>query len=189
MPSPPQGVHNALLRGTIELKRAELIRRALNTAVGNFKRVKFDLHSHEMVREIPNYPAPPIEEVDEAAEAARRANRPESARVTAAYLAECRAEPEKQSPRAGAKNGNPTNATPTHGNMNRVTPSTQRLVGGQPKCHRFMWGQPPPAVQAAQNYRAAAPAKVIARKPSASVKAEALRERKPAAHRASFSRN
>src|ERR1035438_4838771 len=55
-PRPPQGVRNALLHGTIELKRAELILRALNTAVGNFKRVKFDLHSHEMVREIPNYP-------------------------------------------------------------------------------------------------------------------------------------
>jgi hypothetical protein len=63
-------VPNALPRGAIELKRAELILRALNTAVGNIKRVKFDLHAHEMVREIPNYPAPPTEEVDEAAEAA-----------------------------------------------------------------------------------------------------------------------
>ena len=35
-------VVNALLRGTIELKRAELILRALNTAVRNIKRVKFD---------------------------------------------------------------------------------------------------------------------------------------------------
>jgi hypothetical protein len=43
-------VVNALLRGTIELKRAELILRALNTAVRNIKRVKFDLHSDEMVR-------------------------------------------------------------------------------------------------------------------------------------------
>lgn len=56
MPSPPQGVLNGLLRGTIELKRAELILPAKNTAVGNIKCVKFDLHSHEMVREIPDYP-------------------------------------------------------------------------------------------------------------------------------------
>ena len=52
-------VVNALLRGTIELKRAELILRALNTAVRNIRRVRFDLHSDEMVREIPNYPDPP----------------------------------------------------------------------------------------------------------------------------------
>jgi hypothetical protein len=52
----PEGALNGLLRGTIELKRAELILRAKNTAVGNIKCVKFDLHSHEMVREIPNYP-------------------------------------------------------------------------------------------------------------------------------------
>jgi hypothetical protein len=92
----------------------------------------------------PTTPALPIEEVDEAAEAARRANRAEPARATAAYLAECRAELEKQSPHAGAKNGNPTNTTPTHGNMNRVTPSTQRLVWGQPKCHRVHVGTASP---------------------------------------------
>jgi hypothetical protein len=76
-------VVNALLRGTIELKRAELILRALNTAVRNIKRVKFDLHSDELVRGISDYPAPPR---------TRRANRAGSARATAAYLAECRAE-------------------------------------------------------------------------------------------------
>ena len=58
-------VVNALLRGTIELKRAELILRALNTAVRNIRRVNFGLHSDEMVREIPNYPTPPLEQVDE----------------------------------------------------------------------------------------------------------------------------
>ena len=58
-------VVNALLRGTIELKRAELILRALNTAVRNIRRVKFGLHSDEIVREIPNFPTPPLEQVDE----------------------------------------------------------------------------------------------------------------------------
>ena len=42
---------NSLLRGTIELKRAELILRALNTAVRNSRRVKFNLAS-DMVREL-----------------------------------------------------------------------------------------------------------------------------------------
>ena len=60
-------VVNSLLRGTIELKRAELILRALNTAVRNIKRVKFGLHADEMVREIPNYATPPLEQIDEEA--------------------------------------------------------------------------------------------------------------------------
>jgi hypothetical protein len=56
---------NALLLGTIEIKRAELILRALNTAVRNIRRVKFGVHKSEMVTEIPDYPTPPPEQVDE----------------------------------------------------------------------------------------------------------------------------
>src|SRR5450631_3921444 len=59
-------VVNALLRGTIELKRAELILRALNTAVRNIRRVKFSQNANHMVTEIPNYPTPPLEQIDEA---------------------------------------------------------------------------------------------------------------------------
>src|SRR5207244_1459196 len=67
-------VVNGLLRGTLELKRGELILRALNTAVRNIRHVHFDLHQEDMVREIPNYPTPPLIEVDEqaAAEAERQ---------------------------------------------------------------------------------------------------------------------
>src|ERR1700686_5309569 len=56
---------NALLRGTIELKRAELILRALNTAVRNIRRVKFSQNANHMVTETPDYPTPPLEQVDE----------------------------------------------------------------------------------------------------------------------------
>ena len=82
-------VVNSLLRGTIELKRAELILRALNTAVRNIRRVHFDLHQEDMVKEIPAYPAAPITEVDEqaAADAERVATRAEIARASAAHLA------------------------------------------------------------------------------------------------------
>src|ERR1700686_3087699 len=58
-------VVNALLRGTIELKRAELILRALNTAVRNIRRVKFSQNANHMVTETPDYPTPPLEQVDE----------------------------------------------------------------------------------------------------------------------------
>ncbi len=80
-------VVNALLRGTIELKRAELILRALNTAVRNIRRVNF-AHATNMVTQVPDYPAAPDAEVDEAAnaEAARQATRAEIARVRAAHL-------------------------------------------------------------------------------------------------------
>jgi hypothetical protein len=91
-------VVNALLRGTIEIRRAELILRALNTAVRNIRRVKFTQHAG-MIREIPTYPAAPAPEVseikidrteiDEAArlEAARQATRAEIARLRAAHAA------------------------------------------------------------------------------------------------------
>jgi hypothetical protein len=80
-------VVNALLRGTIELKRAELILRALNTAVRNIRRVHFGLHASDMVKEVPTYPAVPDVEVEEAArtEAARQADRAEIARIRAAH--------------------------------------------------------------------------------------------------------
>ena len=51
-------IMNVLIRDTMELKRAELILRALNTAVRNSRRVQFD-RAREMVTKIPNYPAPP----------------------------------------------------------------------------------------------------------------------------------
>ena len=52
-------VVNGLIRGTIELKRGELILRALNIAVRNIRCVKFDLHPEKMVRDVPPDPAPP----------------------------------------------------------------------------------------------------------------------------------
>ena len=48
-------VINALMRNTIELKRAELILRALHIAVKNARRVKFDIHAGDTVKEIPEY--------------------------------------------------------------------------------------------------------------------------------------
>jgi hypothetical protein len=52
-------VINALVRNTIDFKRAQLILRALNIAARNAPRVHFRIHSSEMVREVPDYPATP----------------------------------------------------------------------------------------------------------------------------------
>ena len=50
-------VVNALIRGTIDLKRGELILRALNTAVRNIRRVRFE-NQTQMITQIPDYNEP-----------------------------------------------------------------------------------------------------------------------------------
>jgi hypothetical protein len=52
-------VINALMRNTIDVKRAALILRALNIAARNIRRMRFGIHDKKIVREVPNYPAPP----------------------------------------------------------------------------------------------------------------------------------
>jgi hypothetical protein len=52
-------VINALVRNTIDLRRAQLILRALHIAVRNSPRVHFDIYKSDMVHEVPDYPAAP----------------------------------------------------------------------------------------------------------------------------------
>jgi hypothetical protein len=47
---------NAIVRNTIDLKRASLILRALSIAAHNARRVRFDRVESDMVRAIPEYP-------------------------------------------------------------------------------------------------------------------------------------
>ncbi len=54
-------VINALMRNTIDLKRAALIIRALHIAVKNAARVKFGILGKGTVKEIPEYAAPPVD--------------------------------------------------------------------------------------------------------------------------------
>jgi hypothetical protein len=54
-------VVNALIRGTIELRRGELILRALNAAVRNARRVRFD-NATKMVTQVPDYTDQPTAE-------------------------------------------------------------------------------------------------------------------------------
>lgn len=49
---------NAIVRNTIDLKRATLILRALSIASHNVRRVRFNCFENNMVRAIPEYPAP-----------------------------------------------------------------------------------------------------------------------------------
>src|SRR5882672_2596213 len=52
-------VVNALARNTIDLRRADLILKALWIAVKNSRRSRFDIWASRMVTEIPEYPVPP----------------------------------------------------------------------------------------------------------------------------------
>ena len=51
-------VINAIARNTIDLRRAELMLKALHIAVKNAHRVRFDTVPGRMVHEVPDYPAP-----------------------------------------------------------------------------------------------------------------------------------
>jgi hypothetical protein len=48
-------VINALMRNTIDVKRASLIIRALHIAVKNAARVKFGIHARDTVTQVPEY--------------------------------------------------------------------------------------------------------------------------------------
>ena len=50
-------VINALVRNTIDFRRAQLILRALHIAVKNSPRVHFNIYKDEMIHEVPDYPA------------------------------------------------------------------------------------------------------------------------------------
>ena len=60
-------VINALMRNTIDLKRASLILRALHIAVKNAHRVHFNLFGDDKVREVPDYAEPAPDHVGTAA--------------------------------------------------------------------------------------------------------------------------
>jgi hypothetical protein len=146
---------NSLLRGHIELKRAELILRALNTAVRNVRRVHFGLHAGDMVKEVPDYPPVPDVEMEHYVrnQAERQAIRAEFDRQRAAYFAE----------KAQAASVPAGTAAP-------VAPAGADASGRSPVA-------PQPPNPASND--------VIARKPPRSAPAETPKERKHAAHRAS----
>jgi hypothetical protein len=52
-------VINAIARNTIDLRRADLMLKALHIAVKNAHRVRFDSVGGRMVHQVPDYPAPP----------------------------------------------------------------------------------------------------------------------------------
>jgi hypothetical protein len=165
-------VVNGLLRGTLELKRGELILRALNTAVRNIRRVRFDLHQDEMIREIPNYPDQPQTGIDDPSEPSairRRPTREEIARFREADLAAYFGGPDKVP--AAYKPAPPANA-PANGTAPKPA-STPVATDAFP---------PASVKREARNLKAEL---ANVRSESQSLITQSLKERKNAAHRAS----
>jgi len=80
-------VINALVRNTIDFRRAQLILRALHIAVKNSPRVHFDIYKSDMIHEVPNYPAAPAVQKPASAALAQagalaRIPRPKPVRIT-----------------------------------------------------------------------------------------------------------
>ena len=165
-------VVNALLRGTIEIKRAELVLRALNTAVRNIRRVNLSRHA-DMVREIPTYAPAPAAEVDETAraEAERQTDRAEIARIKAAHLA-----PENVE-RFRAETAQVGKSEVVTAHVERAGAGTAHVGTAAPGC--------PDGPEVPGRSAVASQPDPTRRKPPASVKAEAPKERKNAAHRVS----
>ncbi|HKU28150.1 MAG TPA: hypothetical protein VJQ54_21965, partial [Candidatus Sulfotelmatobacter sp.] len=76
---------NALLNGTIELKRAEIVLRALNTAVRNARRVRFGIFPEDMVREVPNYDQHPESNLPSETPVAISPNSPDAGSIWLAH--------------------------------------------------------------------------------------------------------
>src|SRR5271155_4288670 len=78
---------NALVRNTIDFRRAQLVLRALHIAVKNSPRVHFDIYKSDMIHEVPNYPAAPTAQKPVSAALAQagalaRIPRPKPVRIT-----------------------------------------------------------------------------------------------------------
>jgi hypothetical protein len=98
---------NALVRNTIDFRRAQLVLRALHIAVKNSPRVHFDIYKDEMIHEVPNYPAAPVAQKPASAAltqagALARIPRPKPISITRPHSPIVAAEPQPARPKPPA---------------------------------------------------------------------------------------
>jgi len=98
---------NALIRNTIDFRRAQLVLRALHIAVRNSPRVHFGIHHSEMIHEVPNYPVPaaqtPPSPALSQAGALARIPRPKPISITRPPIVAAATEPARPKPPTRAK--------------------------------------------------------------------------------------
>src|SRR5579872_4888167 len=194
-------VINALMRNTIDLKRATLILRALHIAVKNAHRVKFGLSANSMVREVPDYPEPerppePRTPTAEEIKALKVQMWEDYRKEQATKAAQAAAKTATAAPSAatttnvatGRASGQPT-STLSNAKGSSAAKETTASTSPLPK-HDFK--PQPSANESATTHKPTAPAgrteapPIPPRKPAASATpAQAPKERKPATQRAS----
>jgi hypothetical protein len=111
---------NELLTGSIELKRAEIVLRALNTAVRNARHVRFGLWPDDMVREVPRYEEQPESKPEAEDSGPIPAQPPEGAANRSAHEVRPSA-----TPRPGSPQSSPVTRT--------VSAASTRMNPAQPK--------------------------------------------------------
>jgi hypothetical protein len=89
---------NALVRNTIDLRRAQLILRALQIAARNSRHAHLDLPEREMVREVPDYPDAPAPQKPEVHKEVPNADSVNAALSKAAILAVAPLNPTRKKP-------------------------------------------------------------------------------------------
>jgi hypothetical protein len=104
---------NALIRNTIDYRRAQLVLRALHIAVKNSPRVHFDIYGKEMVRDVPDYPdmKPPSSALGQAS-ALARIQQPKPISITPPKPAVVVAQPEPARPKPPIVAAQPEPARP-----------------------------------------------------------------------------
>jgi hypothetical protein len=126
---------DAVLKGTLDNKRAHIVLKALHIAVRNSRNVRFSLHPDDMVREVPNYaqqyltehpelnptqpnphatPDAPVRETEPASAAFNKKSHPERARTSR----------ESKDPRAANSANTPAGNSPNPSQGNREIAST-----------------------------------------------------------------
>lgn len=128
---------DAVLKGTLDNKRANIVLKALHIAVRNSRNVRFSLHPDDMVREVPNYAQqyltehpelnPPQPTPQSTPDAPVRTAKPISA------ASNKKSHPERARPSRESKDPSPANSgnkpagnspNPSEGNREKASPDT-----------------------------------------------------------------
>src|ERR1700689_5332725 len=113
---------NALVRNTIDLRRAQLILRALHIAARNAPRVHFDIYKSDMIHEVPNYPAAPASQKPASAALAQALARSRASRAPSQSASRGHGHP------SSPPNPSPLVPSPPRASSPRPQPATSRAA-------------------------------------------------------------
>jgi len=118
---------NALVRNTIDFRRARPILRALHIAVKNSPRVHFDIYKSDMIHEVPNYPAAPASQKPASAALAQALARSRASRAPSQSASRGHGHP------SSPPNPSPLVPSPPRASSPRPRPATSRATAQDEK--------------------------------------------------------